>query len=539
MDNPLIGPTGPNPVAEEQFRKGFEMAKQGDLDEAILAIEAATTISQEEPRYHDLLGSLYAKKGIYDMAVAEWKRSIECDPDHAEVFRRIETAEKMRVHGSPAGQRWNLGALLALAILFAVSLAMATYFYRTGSTAKEDLESAQSELASAKENMVEQAVYDALLQEKDQAQTKLQSVGAQFAELSTQHEQLKATSASRDELQKEQELRTRVQSELAASRKQMDELKAQLSAAGNAAGAQALTDQIAQKNTEIEALNKNYKTLNDDRKRLEDELAKSKTELTAQNAKNAELEKKSGTAATSGDSEKLAREVQSLKEQLAKAKPGGASPEVLFLLNSTLEAVRYTLEGKKEAAVAQLKKAQGKAPEGAAFRETIEALAPEEKPVEEPSKEPTVQSAPQPTAEKAKPDRDRGKAREREREKARPEPTATPKPKAKPTATPKAEPDESKRTVAEGVASPRAVRRLDGQPGKEGKPSAASTGKSTGDKSKELYETKKRLTEQALSLYRSRKFDEAGRLVNQAHRIDPKDPAVNQLREALREAQKP
>ncbi|MCA9447919.1 MAG: hypothetical protein KC931_12450, partial [Candidatus Omnitrophica bacterium] len=73
MERQSLGPSGANPVAEEQFRKGFELAKSGNIDEGILAVEAAIAVSPEEGRYHDLMGTLYAKKGLYEMAVAEWK----------------------------------------------------------------------------------------------------------------------------------------------------------------------------------------------------------------------------------------------------------------------------------------------------------------------------------------------------------------------------------------------------------------------------------------------------------------------------------
>src|SRR3990172_8488243 len=127
MDRSSIGPAPPNAVAEEQFRKGFEFAKSGDLDEAILNVEAALAVSPEESRYHDLLGTLYAKKGLYEMAVAEWKRSIECDPAHAEVFRRIDTAQKMRVQPDPRASQWNCMAIGLLAIGFVAAVADAAY----------------------------------------------------------------------------------------------------------------------------------------------------------------------------------------------------------------------------------------------------------------------------------------------------------------------------------------------------------------------------------------------------------------------------
>jgi hypothetical protein len=534
MENQTLGPVGPNPVAEEQFRKGFEQARQGDLDEAILAVEAAIAISQEEPRYHDLLGSLYAKKGMYEMAVAEWKRSIECDPDHAEVFRRIETADRMRVQSQVSGNRWNLVALGGLALLFVISLAAATALYRARSSQSSEIASLMNDLASAKQGTVEQAKYDSLLAEKTKLDSRLQESNAKLVETAKQMEQLKTSTASQAELQREQELRNRIQSELTAAKKQNEEMKSQLDAVGNASGVQDMANKIKLKDTEIESLNKNYKSLNDDRKKLEDELAKSKADLVATRDHLANLEEQAAKMMSATETQKLQAEVQSLKDQPAKAgvKPSPRAPsssnekEVLFLLNGALDAVRYAVEGKKEAAAEQLKKIQAKAPQGAAFGETLKALEGEPaKVAAEPAAKAKTKAEPTEAPNKAK---------------AKPEPKAekTPRPKPQPAPTPEPKKAEGPRVAAEGPATPRAVKRLDSleetNPKKTAKsPEPSSSGE---DRRKQLYETKKRLTEQALGLYRQRKFDEASRLVNQAYQVDPKDPAVNQLREAIHKA---
>ncbi len=556
METQTFGPSGPNPVAEEQFRKGFDLAKEGDIDEAILAVEAAIAISQEDGRYHDLLGTLFAKKGLYEMALAEWKRSIECDPEHAEVFRRIETAEKMRAQIASGGSRWGMVAAAVLGLCFIVSLAAATYLFRAGRADRAAVAALQSELTTAKEGMIDQTKYDALLKDRNNLDAQIKESANTMLGMKQEIDQLKANTVTPAALQKEQELKNRIQSELAAARKTNEDLKAQLAAVGSASGVQNLTGQIAQKDKEIETLNKNYKTLNDERKRLEDELSKSQTDLAGVRGQVTMLQSQAATMISATEGARLKGEIQSLTDQLAKAKtnqpgmPGADPKEVLFLLNGSLEAVRHAAAGKPAEARAALVKIQDKAPKEAAIADTLKSLGteppkpevvqptatpkPAPSPPEPKATEPKPESAPKPEPTKEKPTPRPTKAEKTARPTPKPKPTPKAEPKVLPTPTPvPAEPQ----TLVEGSSAiPRPVhsKRLETAGSKKVEPKAEVS--RDDDRKKDLFETKKRLIEEALGLYRQRKFDDAERLVNRARQIDPNDPAVNQLQTAIRKA---
>ncbi|MCG3199949.1 MAG: hypothetical protein GHCLOJNM_04477 [bacterium] len=521
MENQTLGLSGPNPVAEEQFRKGFELAKQGDADGACLAIEAAIAISPDDSRYHDLLGTLYAKRGVYEMAVAEWKRSIECDPDHAEVFRRIETAEKMRARAQVAGNRLNWLALSVLAVAVVAGAAAATWFHRSARNAKAQLADALEQVASAQEGMVDMGTHEALLAEKVQAASKVTELAARVGELTKKVEEYQTSSVPKSELDREKEVRAKIQSELAAARKIVDEMKPQIEAIRSASGAQSLALQVRQKEETIQSLDKQYKSLYDQHKQTEAEHAKTKEQLASLRAHVADLEEQSAKLLSATDSTKLRAENRQLKDQLAQgggAPPGGAGDrEVSLLLNPVLEAVRYTLEGRKAEAAAKLKSVQAKVPEGVPIVETIAALSAPIGPTPTPAAAAVEKAVEKPT-EKATPKPTKVPSKEPTKARAKPEPEPTKK--AKPTASP---------TPGRAVASARQVRRLD-----EKEPTGREVEKS--DPKAELYERKKRLRDQALALYKQRKFGEAARVIDQAYRIDPKDPGVLQLRDAIRNA---
>lgn len=560
MESQTFGPTGPNPVAEEQFRRGFELARQGEIDEAILAVEAAIAVSQDDSRYHDLLGSLYARKGLFEMALAEWKRSIECDPDHAEVFRRIETAEKMRVQNQSGGNRWNFLGLALLSFFVVVSVSAAVLSYRSKSADRTLIESLRTEVAQARQGMVEQAKFDSILTEKNNLEAQVNESAKTLVELKKENDQLKTGTVSQGDLQHEQELRNRVQSELAAARKTIDTMKAQLDAIGSASGIQNLTSQIAQKSQEIDTLNRNYKTLNDERKRLEDELNKARADLVSTRNNAADLEAAAVNMVTATEATRLKSEITALTSQVAQLKGSGSAPsapgtpqvdskEVLFLLNGALEAVRFAAAGKPDDARAALRKVQDKAPKDAAIADTLKSLGAEPSPRPEP---PAPTATPKPSEPKAEPTpRPEAKPTPKTSEKKKPKPTPEPRKKAEPKPEPEPEPEKAPAPTAlpkppdtvpvasgeSSVARPVKVRRLDSNSSKveEKKPAARPA---PDNRKKDLYQRKKQLTEQALGLYRKKQFDGAERLINQAYQIDPDDPAVNQLRNAIRKAQK-
>jgi len=469
MENQNLGSSAPNPVAEEQFRKGFEHAKVGNIDEGILAVEAAIVVSPDEGRYHDLLGTLYAKKGLYDMAVGEWKRSIECDSDHAEIFRRIETAQRMKVQKAIGGNRWNVFALVALAALFVVSTALATHYRKAGSSAASNLDAVQSELAQANENSVSHDEHQKVAEQNTTLQKKIKKTQDSLKKVNAELNKLRTASITTDEHKAEVEIRNRVQSELAAAREKNKTLQAHVDAIGDASGTQALVTQIQQKEAKNKALENNYQTLNEDRKRMEGLLEDTKKQVVSLTGHVADLQAQAVDMVSATESRKLRTEIQSLRKKLADAKTGATT-------------------SKEEPLVAGPKETEKPKP---AAKPTV---APTKKPV--------------------------------------PKPTPKPKPpKAKPTATPVLAP------VAAGdvgVAEPRPI-------GSRGSPPRAVSSAPSGsrpsqeERAKQLYEAKKRLTDDALAAIEKREWDQASRLVDRAYQIDPSDPRVNQLRNFIRE----
>lgn len=541
MDTNMIGPSGPNPVAEEQFRKGFELAKAGNIEDATLAVEAAIAISDDDSRYHDLLGTLYAKRGLYEMAVAEWRRSIECDPDHAEVFRRIETAEKLRAQPKSGGHRWNHVAIITLAICFAVASAAATYIYRNNAADVSQLIQLREDLANATEGSVSKTEHAEIVAEVQRLTATLNQNQTEATKLRTELDSMKTTSVPNEKYVQMEELKNRVTSELAAAREQVNQLSSKVSSIQDATGALQLHSQVEKKDSDIKTLNAQVEKFNNDRKIIEEKLATAQKSVSEQAAHISNLETQATKMVAAEEAERLRKEVEQLKSQVARAGPAGqAAPgatlpdqDVLFLLNGTLEAVRFAVEGKKPEALAQLKKVQPRAPEGVAFDATLKSLgetvapaAPPEPPVVAPA-QPEPTATPKPVEKPTEKPATKKPTEKPKSEPAKAKPTAKPKPKATPV------PDASAAAVKGGAAVPRPVKRLDSDGPDEPKAPAA-TAKKNEDRAKELFEAKKQLRDQALALYKQGKFREASGVIDRAYRIDPKDPGVNQVRNAIR-----
>jgi tetratricopeptide (TPR) repeat protein len=583
MDKPTLGPTGPNPVAEEQFRKAFELAKAGDLDEGILALEAALAVSPEDGRYHDLLGTLYAKKGLYEMAVAEWKRSIEADPEHAEVFRRIETAEKMRAQAPVAAQKWNWAALAALGLCFMLAVAWGTYQLRKRGSDKDLIVSLQEKSSEIDTAYVPKADFTDLEGRYQQLAASVEAKDASITQYRSEILDFRDSGkyVLQSELIREREIRNRVQSDLAAVRTENDRLTAELAAAQDATGAQNLSAEVTRRDREIAALNENYQKLNDDRKKIGEELEGSRQEMVRLRGHVQDLETQMVQMISATESIRLKSQIQDLQNQLAtsetaltQARQNAGTPpeEVRLLLQNSVDAIRYVAAGDKAKAAESLRLVESKAPQGVDVKGVLSELAPQAEaapqapPVEAspapappaetspeqaplPSIEPEVPApAPEPTATPTpKPEPQPEPTR-------KPTPKPTPKPTKAPTQPPKPTPTKAPVVSAAptkklGVAE---VRTVDGAPlarkasaeppaqtkqAAEEKPATAVADRREVEmdaRAQRLYQRKLTLCNQAVELIRQNRLEDASRAINEAYRIDPKDPRVQQIRDAIR-----
>jgi len=320
-------------------------------------------------------------------------------------------------------------------------------------------------------------------------------------------------------------LRNRVQGTLAALRQEKDQLAAQLAAVKDATQARKLSSDLGAKEAEIARLNNEYKNLFEDNTRLENDLKEARLGLVKSRDRISDLEGQIGAMGSATESQTLKSEVTALREQLARAGStpgeGGKPEESLFLLNNTLGAVRHALAGEKAEALSLLRKVESKAPKGSTLQETIDLLKPAQPP-QETSASTTPVPEPTPTARQ---------------------------PESKPTQ----EPAPTKRAVADsgrtgggdpGVAKARPIR---GRKPPSVQPEPAATTEDIKqpkrrvplepDRESRIQRLQKRkedLTDRALALYKERRPEEAWRAIEEAYRIDPKDPRVNQLRDAIR-----
>ncbi|MCA9435041.1 MAG: hypothetical protein KC978_04610 [Candidatus Omnitrophica bacterium] len=505
MERQSLGPSGANPVAEEQFRKGFELAKSGNIDEGILAVEAAIAVSPEEGRYHDLMGTLYAKKGLYEMAVAEWKRSIECDSDHAEVFRRIENAEKLKAHVQPKGEKWAWIGLVAVSLLFVLALAWGVFTVRNQGAMKQAVAEAEQKLSEVERDYVKKTDYEVVMDRANSLEDQLAALQGEVDAKNSQIAELQDESkyVPKENLQKEVENRYKVESELKLARERVSQLEMQLGAVGDATGAEVLTNKLNLKDEELAELRNNYKTLNEDRLRLEKSLATSNDRVVA-----------------------LEAQVDDLRAQFSEDTTGSlpiasVSGEMLFApaLADTFKAIVSIQEGNPDAALASLRGLEEKNPNTPGLKEAIKALSSEE--TVEATVEPTATATPtlQPT------------------KRPTPQPTATKAPTPKPTWTPVPKPTGpivpakprpiggSSRSVAE--SRPQTPREA---------PAPTPKRDDSEERAKRLQQQKAAFTQQAYQAYRNRDFSRAKQLIDRAYRIDPNDQAVNQLRGAIERA---
>jgi tetratricopeptide (TPR) repeat protein len=84
--------------ANKHYNAALEMAGQGRHDEAIVELKAAIELWGKNPNFHNLLGTVYARKGLYDLAIRSWEATLALDPKFEKAYRSIDKARKLELH---------------------------------------------------------------------------------------------------------------------------------------------------------------------------------------------------------------------------------------------------------------------------------------------------------------------------------------------------------------------------------------------------------------------------------------------------------
>ena len=308
----------------------------------------------------------------------------------------------------------------------------------------------------------------------------------------------------REMLRKETEAKNLAESELRSARDEISKLESQLSAVKGATDAASLNADLEAKSKEIERLSENYRKLNEDRNKLETALKTAKDRVVTLEAEVDSLRAQFGESAAA---------------TLPVASVSGEIP-VEPILQETLLAITALQKGNQAQALASLKDLETKHPNTPGLKEAIAALSPEQ-PKEEALKEATATATSTPVPTKA----------------PTPSPTRKKRPKPTPTAKPIPTPS-GPITPAKPRPIGRPSKKVAESPKPKVQPRRASTRSTRDDRALRLQKQKAVYTQQAFQAYKRRDFARAKQLVDRAYRIDPKDPAVRQLRGAIERALK-
>lgn len=251
-------------TANEHYNEALALAHAGRLDEAIGQLEAALALNGQNPNYHNLLGTIYAQKGLFSEAIRAWERCLSLDSETEKAYNNIEKARRMEEDAAEDRRRRPfllaaIGAGAAAAVFFAATVyfGLGNYF-KSSEIARlsqemddmnADLLNWRSQYQSISKVLPAEGI-NSLLQEieknkalaeerqkqidatKDQYQRIIDRRQEQIQSLNNQLQDLRGQIAAKDqELQKVNQLQTVIntnQNKMSRLEQQLEEVRGQL-----------------------------------------------------------------------------------------------------------------------------------------------------------------------------------------------------------------------------------------------------------------------------------------------------------------------
>ncbi len=116
-------------TANAHYNQALSLSHAGKLDEAIGQLEAALALSAQNPQYHNLLGTIYAQKGLYSEAIRAWERCIELNPETEKAYHNIEKAQDMEEDAAEEQRKRPFLLTSIAACILAVFLLFTTAYF--------------------------------------------------------------------------------------------------------------------------------------------------------------------------------------------------------------------------------------------------------------------------------------------------------------------------------------------------------------------------------------------------------------------------
>jgi len=285
------------------YNEALALAHAGRTDEALAQVQAAISVVGNQPAYYNLLGTLYAQKGLYSEAIAAWQQCLSLDPEMEKASRSIERARLMEEEAIEETRRrpyilWAVAGVLAAVLFFTGDVILAWKAFRQGQSIAS-LEQQRETLRN--ENLALQgklSVYDkippdqwfAVQKQKEEAEARVRQLEEQIARLEQQHrDALAALEQQIGGFKAELEAKTREYQKLSQNYDEALQLKGDVA---------ALQSTLEAANAKVANLQTTIEELREERDKLQQQLNQAQENIakTYQEGQNAVLEERNRNA---------------------------------------------------------------------------------------------------------------------------------------------------------------------------------------------------------------------------------------------------
>lgn len=238
--------------AQHHYNAAVDLARRNELDAAERELLTAIEYYSREPRFHTLLGTVYARRGLFDLAVRSWEAAIELDPQSDEAYQCIRRARRLlreaeAQHAQTPWQRLTTflvifsGLVLCLCLYLFMSARHSQLKRREAVTTARQLRDQILTMTAVGQAQPPSADYEALRVRFEKQTTTVSALQADLAMARAQAEQLEqeANRASVVQASLEEELST-LRQQAAAARSRADSAEAALAEAQRHCATEAL-----------------------------------------------------------------------------------------------------------------------------------------------------------------------------------------------------------------------------------------------------------------------------------------------------------
>ncbi|NPU98121.1 MAG: tetratricopeptide repeat protein [Candidatus Omnitrophica bacterium] len=245
-------------TANHHYNKALALAHEGQLDEAIGQLEAAISLSSQNPLFYNLLGTLNARKGLYSEAIRAWENALALNPEMERAYENIQKAQRLEQERAeedeqrPLRSNFNLACGVA-AVFFLLTVLLGAKVVLQARSIKQiaaDYEAKKTEAASWQTQFqalntkfgagdIEQALKQlaenqAVLGERDRRIQELQGQIQSLTEKNTENtliwrERIRRVQEENEKLRKEAEQLAQAQDAASKSETQIETLKQTIS----------------------------------------------------------------------------------------------------------------------------------------------------------------------------------------------------------------------------------------------------------------------------------------------------------------------